>query len=103
MTINVFKTKASALYDAKRLAIRELENWNNVTVSDEKLMENESLWLIEPKSCTCTCGQTNAVEATLFSANLTDELLGFPRTELEYHSTQFTGFAGICDTCGQEA
>lgn len=88
-----------AINEAKINCIRQFEKSFDVTVDDEKFLNSEAIWLVRTnKSIQCTCGETQAVEATLLTSYLTTEM---PEDEQPAEELQFSSLVGICENCGE--
>lgn len=88
----IVKTKEQALRQAKIEAIREFEATGDYQIQDEIVIENDSNWLINTRiSAQCDCGETAAIEVTLFAEELVDD-----------SKEQYSAYVGYCENCGEE-
>ena len=85
MKILIYNTETRAKSAAKNEAISQAEKQFQIvyTAKTEKQLRYNKNWLIRYTETRCACGQTSAIEATLF-----------------HRKQQFTGYAGYCDYCG---
>jgi hypothetical protein len=88
----IVKTKEQALKQAKIEAIRKFESTGDYQIQDEVVIENEKAWLINTRiSAQCDCGETPAIEVTLFAEELVDD-----------SDEQYSAYVGYCENCGEE-
>lgn len=104
----VYKTEEAAIEIAKKIALSKFINAEGfeefgMKANETAILNDDAVWLVNNKSCQCNCGQTPAVEVTMFPKYLTNETLGFDTNELSVDSDddQYYGFAGICENCGE--
>lgn len=103
MSNPIYLTKEEALLSAKVDAIRAFETDFKISVDDDLFINSDNVWLIKSASTHCNCGETEAVEVTLFPKYITNKEYDDPSSLYIDQSgfAQYTSKAGICDNCGK--
>jgi len=99
MAKSIFQTREQALNAAKQDAINQFENQFNVRLKDAKVI-NSDAWLVKSGSFDCECGETLGVVVTIFSNDITADMVvsgNLPEDE------QLTVGYGYCDICGSKS
>ncbi len=104
---HISKTEKDALGIAKADCIAQFEESNdiNLTSEDDKVVtETNDNWLVKSGSCQCNCGETYAIDVTLFEDDIKLGISGidYPFNIDEVRNGKlYNAVIGVCDYCGE--
>ncbi len=95
------KDEIEAEQTAKTICIHKLESAEGITLVDDDLLNDDSLWVKRKVSGTCSCGETPALEVTFMCSMLADIHLKGEELSAEGESEQYSSTIAICENCGE--